>query len=431
MFERLKNLIKSEKPASFQIGFDEIPSWLDNREITVTETLAKQTNTHMNNIQLSINNLKQTIQIFRAAQYNEEIHPKLKRIAKNTLPQFIKSMETALSKPLPKDIERFYSAAAEILKNCINSSKGQGKYLQTVFPDEMKSVKTGIDAIGHEINEMTGGLAQYRREISQISDAKKTFGALIDIKNDTLKAQEKLIRIEQRMRENRIKIDVIEKELQILEHDVAHHTLSEQRKTLQKLTEECEGTIRRYSVLSMTASHVLRKAENVAHKQHKNSEERTLKHAMDLLSDHDVPIVVDLEESLKLSLPLVLRMIERGEIILKNKEERTLFSGPNKIIDEITTLLTTHANQKTQCESIKQALCSHPVISRSENFSKEKNHLEALLLKEQQSQIELNEWCNELKQNIPSLKQKLEKTFGEISGNDVQIQYPDYFTPSQ
>ena len=43
-------------------------------------------------------------------------------------------------------------------KSCLNSTRGQGRYLQAVFPEEMKAVKSGIDAIGHEINEITASL---------------------------------------------------------------------------------------------------------------------------------------------------------------------------------------------------------------------------------------------------------------------------------
>jgi hypothetical protein len=39
----------------------------------------------------------------------------------------------------------------------------------------------------------------------------------------------------------------------------------------------------------MTASHVLRKAEKVARRQHKSSDERVISRAIGILSDHAVP----------------------------------------------------------------------------------------------------------------------------------------------
>jgi hypothetical protein len=140
MFKLLKKLMKTDSPAPFVIRFGKIPSWLDEREQAASEVLQKTTVSSMGAIREAVRNLEQVVQTLRAAQFNTEIHPKLKSIAKNALPQFAKAMETTLSKPLPGDVEAFYTTAAEILKGCLNSTRGQGKYLQTIFPEDRKSV---------------------------------------------------------------------------------------------------------------------------------------------------------------------------------------------------------------------------------------------------------------------------------------------------
>ena len=173
MFERLKKIFKNEAPEPCIIKFEEIPLWLDKRKDAITGDLKKDTAAPMRTIREAAHNLEHIIQMLHTAEFNEEIHPKLKSIAKNTLPQYAKAMETALSKPLPEDVDGFYTAATEMLKGCLNSSRGQGKYLQTVFPEEMKTVRAGIDAIGREINAMTEVLASYRTEMERIKEAKK------------------------------------------------------------------------------------------------------------------------------------------------------------------------------------------------------------------------------------------------------------------
>jgi hypothetical protein len=430
MFERLKKIFKNETPGPLVIRFEEIPLWLDKRKDAITGNLQKDTAAPMRTIREAAQNLEQIIQMLHAAEFNAEIHPKLKSIAKNTLPQYAKAMETALLKPLPEDVDGFYTAATEMLKGCLNSSRGQGKYLQTVFPEEMKTVRQGIDAIGREINAMTGALASFRKEMERIGEAEKTHGALVDITNDTEKSHEKENRIGQRVLEIQTRIEECRQEIQRLETDTAQLGITGQQRTIQVLAEDRDKTIRRYAALSMTASHVLRKAEKLAHKQHKANDEGVLRHALYILSDHTVPDTTVLAGALSSASPVAVRMIETGDVPLKNKEERAIFSDPAGFISEISTLSVKYAEQAKQCDEAEQALRSHPTIIRTDSLVREKNQLEVILEKELRSKIELINWRNDLQKSIPSLQQKLEKTMGDLSGSDVQLHYPLTFTSS-
>jgi hypothetical protein len=430
MFRRIKNLFKPEKPEPRVITFDAIPRWLDDREGTLTGALLDTTASPMHAIRESVTSLQQTIELLRAAEYNEEIHPKLKSIAKNTLPQYSKAMGTLLSKSLPEDVDGFYTAATEILKGCINSTRGQGKYLRTVFPQEMKSVQTGIDAIGRQINAMTDALAHFRKEMEHITEAKRTHGALADINMDIEKSFEKEKRIGHRIDDTRNRFGECEQELATLGRDESQGILAEQRHTLELMIEERDRTVRRYAVLSMTASHVLRKAEKLAHKQRKSADEAALHRAMGVLSGHGVPDATDLAKTLAAAYPIAVKMIDCGEVLLKNKEERALFSDPGGFINEIRTLSQKYTTQVTQCEAAEHSLRSHPVVARSETLEREKAQLEIILKKEIQSRADLITWRVDLNQRIPGLQQRLKKVMGDISGNDVQIQYSPIPVPS-
>ena len=133
-------------------------------------------------------NLQNIVNTIAKAEHDPEIHPKLKSIAKNSLPLFVKAMNSSLVRELPEDIENFYPAAVESLKSCLNSTRGQGRYLQIVFPEEMKAVRTGIDTIGREINGITAALTDYRKEKTLVDNILNLHTALIDINADISKA---------------------------------------------------------------------------------------------------------------------------------------------------------------------------------------------------------------------------------------------------
>ena len=87
-----------------------------------------------------------------------------------------------------------------------------------------------------------------------------------------------------------------------------------------------DTTIRTNAALSMTAAHVFRKAEKIAVRQKHPSEIAILRQTMELLSDHNIPDSRDLASALSAACPIAERMIAAGEITLKNKEERAIFS---------------------------------------------------------------------------------------------------------
>ncbi len=116
---------------------------LDDRDKSSRISLEHETLLPMQNIRNAMAQLQHIINGIAGAEHDPAIHPKLKSIAKNSLPLFVKAMNASLSRELPADIEEFYAAAVECVKGCLNSTRGQGRYLQVVFPEEMKAVKTG------------------------------------------------------------------------------------------------------------------------------------------------------------------------------------------------------------------------------------------------------------------------------------------------
>jgi hypothetical protein len=113
MYKFIKDLLKQKEPEKFTLAFDAIPAWLDEREKTSRAFLETETDIPIQNIRNAIAQLQHIVNGIADAEHDPAIHPKLKSIAKNSLPLFVKAMNASLSKELPEDIEGFYSAAAE------------------------------------------------------------------------------------------------------------------------------------------------------------------------------------------------------------------------------------------------------------------------------------------------------------------------------
>lgn len=427
MLEFFKNLVrKGDAQKALPIRFDEIPGMLDRERQAAASRLAMATEGERSEIHDAAGRLLEVIRILNSARFDEGIHPKLRSIAQKSLPLYAKAIEAALEKPLPDAPEEFYTAAAELLKTCINSAQGQGKYLRTVFPEEMKAVSACVADIGRAINAMNQPVGEYRDVMARINEAARLHAALVDIDLDLKKSREKGERLARRIQETRDRIAACEGTLSDLDRERKGREIAGKEEELQKLFNARDLTMRRYAALSMTASHVLRKAEKVARRLQKPADERAIARAIPILSDHAVPGLGDLTVVLDAAFLATKRMIDSGDMALKNKEERSLFSSTESFSGSISALSATYAAQAAACDATERAFLSHPVIARSADLNRELQSLSDTLEKELAAHAELIRWREGLAGTIPTLREQLKKVAGMIySGNDVQIYYAD------
>jgi hypothetical protein len=425
MVSFLDKLFGKKEPEVFSISMGEVPAWLNGREKTARSVLLSETGDPQKKIREGIKKLQQITHTVAQAQQDEEIHPKLRSIARNSLPQFVKAMNASLTRELPDEIEKFYPAAAECLKSCLNTTRGQGRYLQAVFPEEMKAVRTGIDAIGREINDITASLGRYRQEKTLIDSALSMHAALLDISADIRKAEEKDKRITVRIAGITDRTAAIEKELQAFPADERMAEVSALKATLLEAENRRDAAIRTNAALSMTASHVFRKAEKIAVRQKHPSEISVLRHTMELLSDHAVPDTRDLAASLAAACPVAERMIAAGEIVLKNKEEHAIFSDTNKFSTDICASYTDLLLQEEACRVAEEKLSLHPLLVKIHSLEREKAQLETMLKKENQARAELEEWLLKIHEKIPKLSEELTKKIEGMVRGSVQLQIDD------
>ena len=361
----LEKLFGKKEPEVFTISMGAVPAWLNGREKTARSALLAETaETPEKNPGCSPCCCNRLPRLLRRQSRIPELHPKLRSIARNSLPQFVKAMNASLAKELPDEIEEFYPAAAECLKSCLNNVKGQGRYLLAVLPEEMKAVRSGIAAIGHEINEITASLARYRKEQDSIHSALALHTALMDISSDISKADEKDERITSRITEITDRIAAIEKELQTFPADERMTEVNNLKTALQEAENKRDAAIRTNAALSMTASHVFRKAEKIAVRQKHPSEIAILRQTMELLSDHKVPDTGDLASALSAACPIAERMIAAGEIMLKNKEERAIFSDIKQFSSTMCASCTDLGLREDACRIAEEKLASHPLLAR-------------------------------------------------------------------
>jgi len=255
MFDFLKSILGSAPEKKVTLAFENVPAFLDEKEKQAKDLLSAEVDEPVRAIKDASASLQLTVNTISGAEQNPETHPKIKSIAKNSLPLFLRAMNTSLAKELPEDPEAFYTASVESVKGCLNAVRGQGRYLQVAFPEEMKATKAGIDAVGREINVMTKAIGKYKQQADRIGAARAAHTALADARKDLAHSFEKEERHHARIAEISSRLDAIAEETTRLQADPSLATLEEERAKLTGLAREREECLRRYTSLSMTMSH--------------------------------------------------------------------------------------------------------------------------------------------------------------------------------
>ena len=273
----------------------------------------------------------------------------------------------------------------------------------------MKETKAGIDAIGREINVMTKALGRFKAETARIEAARTAYAALCDARTDLERSFGKEERLRSRIAEIGERLDAITSETARLSADPVLLTLDAERDRCAELVRQRDDLMRHYASLTMTASHVLRKAEKIATRKHLSKEVHILKDAMDILSDHEVAAAETVARALDMACPVVQKMIDDGDILLKNKEERAIFSDTGKFSGEVSGLCTQYRELEKQCRESEECLLSHPVLSRMKSLEREKEQLKTMRVHEEEEQKELLEWRTKLRCIGPALKRRTRK----------------------
>ena len=124
---------------------------------------------------------------------------------------------------------------------------------------------------------------------------------------------------------------------------------------------------------------------------------------------------------LVVSCPVAERMIASGEIQLKNKEERAIFSDTRQFSTDICASCTDLITRNENCRIALEKLALHPLRVRAKSLEREKSQLETMLQKEQHARTELEEWKNKTNEKVPALRDELRKTVENLAGGSVQI----------
>lgn len=426
MFRRIKDIFgqgKAQEPATY--GTNELPAILESREQEVTHILLEKTQKQRNTIRDLRGALKDLVLDLASKEREEAYHPKLETIAKNTLPLFERAMLSSLTKDLPEDPEEFYHAATESLKGCVKGLSGQGRYLRGVFPEEMKEIREMVDQMGREMNAMTPFIAEARNKRTIISGVRADLSRLNSAETEKKRGSDEISQLKEDIDREERERDQIRESIKSMKDMVDTGSLRGMREEVAVLNKDFLGEERALQADFAVISHVFRKGEKVLGRTRGIASAKDLEDLVDTLSGSGIPAEDQFMPGLIRSLPLIESMIESGDITLKNKEEKELFSKETDIVARVREGYARREAAYHRFRAKERAYLETPLLADLSSALKEEErkagHVEVM-----KSRLSgLTEKNAALEDEIPELIKKVRSGVEALLGHGASITGPE------
>lgn len=431
MFKKLRDFFRrTEPPEENQVvSLDDLPGWLDTREEEIRRDLADATAPSREAVSSALDHLREVIGRMETAEGEEGVHPRLQDISRKALPQFTKSMTQILSRDLPDEPEEFYATAADILKSALKTMKGQGRYLASLYPEEMKEVRGAIRDLGRAINAMTGEVGTALRDREQMADIREICESLS-------RTREEYAAVSARIQDHTTAIERIEQEILATREDLAalkRRPDYAQKEQIEAEIREIEAMARETrnlaAALQTTATRIFRKAGKAAEKAGDDITAAELALVLDDYSDpspDDADALADLTRSV---MPAILAMVRRGDLPLKNQEEIHLFSDQDTLPDEVRTVLRRQKEIPERHAALQATYAALPVVIEEERLTTRLSDLQRERETEDTARERALDQQGGLQASYAAERERLIAHRTALAGQGVEVDVPDLTPP--
>jgi len=421
MFRKIKEIIGAKEPVRVrEIHVEEVSRIIEEYERALEAELLEKFSAPRQEFLVLRSHLQSCLARLGGTQAKTAFHPKIERITKNSLPEFEKALSSALERTFPNEPDAFYQAATESLKGCVKGLAGPGRYLGTVFPEEMKEIRTLVDALGQKINSMTPALADTRARRERIAQARSIYSSLTEAKKSLERTKKELSALTESQKDLGRRREELERVSNECHATISADTDLSRTEADAERTSRKIGDLERESLVVLsTLSHVLKKAEKIVQKKVGTGKE--LNHVVRLLASEGARLQASTADRIAKVLPVIQGLISSGDIQLKNQEEQVLFRSPGSIPSRLYSLIEQRQELERMLGAEQEMITHHPARVRLAWAEKALTEVCADAKKVQRDIDEKQEKAKVLERDLPRRLRDLEAALSHLLAEKISI----------
>jgi adenylosuccinate synthase len=168
-----------------------------------------------------------------------------------------------------------------------------------------------------------------------------------------------------------------------------------------------------------TLVHVFAKAEKLL--QRRGGEEREIRRIIEMISLEEEMIDEEMVFRVRSVLPLVTSMVNAGDIQLKNQEEITLFSDPDRICPALASLVHRRKEAESDLREKEEFIHSHPAVKRARQVEKVLKEIANDREKIKSEVVNIREAIGAMEKEIPARIHDLESALQDLFAGGVRL----------
>jgi hypothetical protein len=168
-----------EKNASIEIGFDELPAWLEESSQKISSEIKGDVSGLFKELEAAISELRESNDNLLEAKVEGNFDIRAVKRAKSNRENVTKQVGVFIDKlGIPentdfKSLKAFHESAMQSLNTCLEHMNRSFRYTRPVFPQESKDVTDSLGRLGKVLNELRETIQGHRREMESIEEASK------------------------------------------------------------------------------------------------------------------------------------------------------------------------------------------------------------------------------------------------------------------
>jgi hypothetical protein len=428
MVEFFKKFLKKEpvKEEPVSVQFQDLQQWLDKKELVIHQQITEQIARPRERIIVAVEELYPLLDDLNNCEYEDKpLHPKLKRTLKHSLPAFVTGMKITLSRNFSDDPGEFYDQTVELLKTYQKSMKSHGKFIAAVFPEEMKEIRQQVDRIGHELNAITKDMAHAQEVLKGIAGARATYKEIKSIEQEYRVHYTRWEALWKSIPKDEERLKNIEQQISTLSDTAEVREVEQLKKDLSALEEKKKGISIEFSLLMTAASNVMRKVEYIAQKEGNRDLTSEMNLLSSLLDQHDSSHLTEIKTSLGIVMPQIMEMIHRGDVVLKNKSEKELFSNEESFSGGLQRICRDYFHTKDSIDAKMTRIGLSEEAKQKEGLEQKADVIRRKHGDDIDAITEFERSLEGLRSRIPPLIESLQARIRTIEGDGIDLRVED------
>ncbi|MDD1653514.1 MAG: hypothetical protein LUQ64_03100 [Methanomicrobiales archaeon] len=420
MFDFLKRLVKTEEaPASFTL--EEVSALIADEKAMAREAMRAGVLTHRPTVVGAQEAIAALLPAFSPPRELPESHPKLRSITEHSLPLFVKAMEAAVSRPIPEDPDGCYREGGEVLRACLRTMKGQGRYLFSTHREEMEQVRDQVSRMGKAINAMTEAVTAVRRRMGEIDQAESACRELTSALTDARKSGDGIRGLEQQIAVLTATAGDAARSRDLLEAGKEFHGVQDLTRRISLRESERDDTLREYQAVAAQAIHLFRKGEGSALRAQDSTGADLFRAAREHLDQVPPPEPARMQEVLGPAVRRARDLEKAGVLALKAADDRALIDGEPALPARIAPLLARYHDLTREIGDLQKTRAAIPALAEHRAVQEQIRSLEKERARLEDQLLQQRAHRQDRERELPALREKLTTALSALRGKPTRL----------